>query len=175
MIDETETIEIQSNDNLLPSELSQQEIINKISSAKNSDELKELTTIFNMNLVKKDMARATAESDLLDSILKEVTTRITTRPGELSNKDLLDYMTAIKNNIVSTQKMIQGVNDNPLLIKINQSNQSINLNIDSDSLQLSRESREKVANTIKNILNNLSADDKDIITIDTTNGEEHDD
>ena len=171
MVDENEVVE--QKQELV---LSQEDIIKKLDSVSNEEDLKYLTQLFNFNLAKKDMIRANMESQLLDNILQEVNKRITDRPGEITNKDLLDYMSAMQSSIDRTSKSIQTIGDNSSVYNVSSTN-NVNINIMSDSNQLSKESRSRITEVIKNIMKDINNNEQDSnIDIDYTNeGEKYND
>lgn len=138
---------------------SKEEIITRLDTVQTQQELDELTQMFNFNLVKKDMARASTQSDLLDLIVKEVGDRVKNRSGELTNKDLLDYMNAMQANIDKTQKAVRGVDNTQPIIKVINNTNKLNINVNDN--QMTRESREHITNAVKNILAQISAQKED--------------
>ena len=67
--------------------------------AETEEELQKVTALFNLNLKKKAIIRASKLSELQDSITSEMSNRVDTRSAEFSNKDLLDYMKVIQDII----------------------------------------------------------------------------
>lgn len=109
------------------------------------ESLKEILDIFNLNIKKKDMLRASKLSEFQDEIVKNMVDRVKQNSDTFTNKDLLDYYSVIQTTLEKSMKTEIEVPT----IQINQ--QQINIVNDDD--KLSRESREKVANVIKGILN----------------------
>ena len=106
--------------------------------------------IFNNSLQKKTLIRSASYSDLLDKILEQMGTRLDKRAGEFSNKDLLDYLKVIEDASRKTQA-------DEVPIPTIQNNTQININ----SSELSRESRENVINFVKKFLDsqNMNIDE----------------
>ena len=168
LLNEVEQVEENSTSLTVPS---QEDIIKKLDTIKSESELRELTQYFNFNLAKKDMARADMQSNLLDSILQEVGNRVTNRPGELTNKELQDYMSLMQSNIAKTQQSVQNISENPAILKIDNRTSNVNINIGTDTLfsSLDKDSRNNITDALKNIFAQLSASDTNqVIDIDTT-------
>lgn len=83
--------------------------------------------------------------------------RFEKRPDEMSNKDLMDYMNTVITTIEKTQKTLQQADDVPQVVINQQTNNQINI----ESEQLSRDSRERVMDFIKSYLENVSPVDID--------------
>lgn len=127
------------------------QLITQIKNAKTKEELEPLYQQFNINNTKKNAIRISQLNDLLDKVNQQAIERFTKRPDEISNKEVLDYMNAVQNQIERSQKIVDGVKD----INAVQVNNTINLNMGSDKdLDLNKESRNKIASIIKDILNN---------------------
>lgn len=125
------------------------ELADRILVEDNIDALKDLTTLFNLNIARKNVLRVLKLNDLYDKVSDNIVKRFETTPGEFSNDDLIRYMTTIEGSIEKAQKQLGKVEDPPL-IQINQQN-NVNINVDSAE-SLSREERERVMNTIKLLL-----------------------
>ena len=129
------------------------EILNQIIASTDSNKTKDLTCLFNENQNKKTMLRINKMSDLLDTITDQAMTRFTARPDEISNKELLDSMKVVSELIDKGNKQINSV-ETPL-IQINQQNNEVNLGDSNVKGGLSRDSRERVKNTVTDLLASL--------------------
>ena len=92
-------------------------------------------------------------NDLLDVITDQAMTRFTAKPDEISNKELLDSMKVVSELIDKGSKQINNV-ETPL-IQINQQNNEVNLGDGTVKGGLSRDSRERVKNTVADLLSSL--------------------
>jgi len=127
------------------------ELEERILNENNQTELQNAIDLFNLNIKKKQILRTSTISNLQDKALEQMAKRLEKKSGEFSNKDLLDYYkvlhdsenSAINKNLETTAPMLQ----------INQQN----VNIDSNT-GLGRESRERVADVVKSILNKYALD-----------------
>lgn len=134
--------ELQANN--LPDEVS---LINETDPTK----LRQLIDIFNLNIRKKDIIRATKLSTLQDKVVNEMSERIINHSDNFSNKDLLDYFKTIQDTQNKTDTSIDNVNIPIPTIQINHN--EVNMNNDS---MLSRESKNKVSQTVQKILRELA-------------------
>lgn len=134
--------ELQANN--LPEEVS---LINETDPTK----LRQLIDIFNLNIRKKDIIRATKLSALQDKVVNEMSERIINHSDNFSNKDLLDYFKTIQDTQNKTDTSIDNVNIPIPTIQINHNE----VNMNSDSV-LSRESKNKVSQTVQKILRELA-------------------
>lgn len=139
-------------DILTPSDLiSMNDLSEKLIAETDPDKLKELTDIFNMTQAKKEILRLEKYNQLIDAVTNQMQERISKKPGDFSNKDLIDYLNAASSNIEKARKSFDVVENTPS-IQINQ------VNIESKSTNMSRESREKITQAIMSILNKVDVD-----------------
>lgn len=147
-------------------------LINQIIAETDIDKAKDLTYLFNVNQNKKTMIRVNKLSDLLDTITDQALARFTSRPDEISNKELFDGLKVVQDLIERGQKQVSGAGEMPL-IQFNQ--QTNEVNIGSSPSTLSRDSRERVKSAVLGLLNNLAVQpsnteetiEENIITVDT--------
>lgn len=129
-------------------------LINQIVAEKDEQKTKDLTYLFNINQNKKTMVRINKLSDLMDTITDQAVARFTTRPDEISNKELFDGLKIVQDLMERGQKQVSGVAETPL-IQVNQ--QTNEVNIGGTSSSLSRESRERVKSAIMGVLDSIAA------------------
>ena len=130
------------------------DILNQIIAAEDIDKTKDLTYLFNINQNKKTMVRMDKLSGLQDNLVDQFVKRITERPDEISNKELMDGLKLVQDIIERGQKQVAGVTETPL-IQINQQTNSVNIG-ENSSNNLNRESREKVKNAVLSLLNKIT-------------------
>ena len=128
-------------------------LINQIIAEKDLDRTKDLTHLFNINQNKKTMIRIDKLSGLQDGLVDQFVKRISERPDEISNKELMDGLKIVQDIIERGQKQVEGVQQTPL-IQFNQQNNSVN--IGDNTPQLSKESRDKVKNAVLSLLSGLN-------------------
>ena len=125
-------------------ELKEQDITEKFLTETDPKELQTIVDMFNLNIKKKNMLRTTRISEIQDNIISQIFQRVSSRPDEFSNTDLINYFKVMQETLLknSTETELP-------TIHINQNNQ-VNINMDNQGLD--RISRERVANAIRNIL-----------------------
>ncbi len=121
-----------------------EELVTKIVGEEDSDKLKDLVGLFNVNQSKKNIVRAVIYSRLLDKISLQMVERLDKKSGEFSNKDLLEYLTAVRTAIDKSDISPENIN-----IPIIQNNTQVNVNIDGG---FNRESKEKIIDSVRAIL-----------------------
>lgn len=152
-------------------------LIEQIVASTDEKQTRDLTQLFNSNQNKKTMIRVNKLSNLLDTITDQALVRFTSRPDEISNKELFDGLKIVQDLIERGQKQVSGTNETPL-IQVNQ--QTNEVNIGSSSSNLSRDSRERVKSAVLSFLNSLNtqtnqgADDIEYVEVENTSDEEND-
>lgn len=136
------------------------EIINAIISEQDVEKAKDLTYLFNINQNKKTMVRIDKLSELQDNLVAQFSQRVEERPDEISNQELMNALKIVQDIIERGQKQISGVNEQPL-IQINQQTNSVN--VGDEAVGLSRESKQRVANVVSDLLKGLGANDGKVI------------
>lgn len=166
MLDDTEETGLIENLPNLNEE--SQALIAQIIAETDEQKARDLTQLFNANQNKKTMVRVNKLSDLLDTITDQALTRFTTRPDEISNKELFDGLKIVQDLIERGQKQVSGAGETPL-IQINQQNNEVNVG-NSVGSTLNRESRERVKSAVLGFLNTLNTQQ-----VQTTDPEDSDD
>lgn len=129
-------------------------LIEQIVSETDEQRTRDLTQLFNANQNKKTMVRVNKLSDLLDTITDQAVTRFTTRPDEISNKELFDGLKIVQDLIERGQKQVAGSGDTPL-IQVNQQTNEVNIG-GAGSSNLNRDSRERVKSAVMSLLSSIS-------------------
>jgi hypothetical protein len=130
-----------------------QALIEQIISETDEQKSRDLTQLFNANQNKKTMVRVNKLSDLLDTITDQALARFTTRPDEISNKELFDGLKTVQDLIERGQKQVSGAGETPL-IQVNQ--QTNEVNIGGAAGNLNRDSRERVKSAVLSLLNSIT-------------------
>ena len=151
-------------------------ILNQIIAAEDIDKTKDLTYLFNINQNKKTMVRIDSLSNLQDKLVGLLSNRVTERPDEMSNQEVMQALKVVQDIIERGTKQITGQNEQPL-IQINQQTNSVN--VGDEAAGLNRDSRDKVRRAIMSILDDVKGTtntDTEIIEADATlvNGGEED-
>ena len=143
-------------------------ILNQIIAAEDIDKTKDLTYLFNVNQNKKTMVRIDSLSNLQDKLVGLLSSRVTERPDEMSNQEVMQALKVVQDIIERGTKQITGQNEQPL-IQINQQTNSVN--VGDEAAGLNRDSRDKVRRAIMSILDNVkdtANTDTEIIEADAT-------
>ena len=128
-------------------------LIEQIIAEKDEQKSRDLTQLFNANQNKKTMVRVNKLSDLLDTITDQALARFTSRPDEISNKELFDGLKVVQDLIERGQKQVSGAGETPL-IQVNQ--QTNEVNIGGASSNLNRDSRERVKSAVLSLLSSIN-------------------
>lgn len=128
-------------------ELKEQELSDKFLTETDPKELQTIVDMFNLDMKKKNMLRTTRISEIQDNIVSQIFERVSSRPDEFSNSDLINYFKVMQETLLKNPTETELPQ-----IHINQNNQ-VNINMESNGPVLNRMSRERVANAIRNILN----------------------
>lgn len=128
-------------------------LISQIIAERDEQKARDLTHLFNANQNKKTMVRVNKLSDLLDTITDQALARFTTRPDEISNKELFDGLKVVQDLIERGQKQVSGAGEMPL-IQVNQQNNEVN--IGNAPQALSRASRERVKSAVMGLLESIA-------------------
>jgi hypothetical protein len=98
---------------------------------------------------KKQLARVSKLSDVQDKLTDQFYQRITQRPDEISNKEMLDGMKVVQDLMEKNLKQAETIEEIPQLIQINQTEVNVGSN-------LNRDSRERVKSAVLDILNSIN-------------------
>lgn len=128
-------------------------IIEQIIAEKDEQKSRDLTQLFNANQNKKTMVRVNKLSDLLDTITDQALARFTSRPDEISNKELFDGLKVVQDLIERGQKQVSGAGETPLIQVNNQTNE---VNIGGATSNLNRDSRERVKSAVLSLLSSIN-------------------
>lgn len=122
-----------------------EDLENQLLQESDVENIKTIIDLFNVNIQKKNIIRTNKLNELQDKVYNQINERISNNADTFSNKDLLDYFKTIqetinKSDISSEQLTIPQ-------IQLNQNN--VNFNIGTE---LNRDSRQKITEVIKNLL-----------------------
>ena len=145
--------EIDKKLSILPLNTKEQTIVANIINAESKDELQAQFDLFNMNQSKKNALRIIKLNTLLDKVEDQALERMTKRPDMVSNKELLDYMNVVSNQIERSQKQIDSLKDTPSITLKQQNNTEVNINVGP---QLDREGKERVIDAISSLIKQLN-------------------
>lgn len=161
--DENTLIETQINKNLdskidtsllgLPLSEAESIISDNIVKAASREELEKQFELFNLNESKKNALRVIKLNSLLTRVEDQAIKRFEKRPDQISNRELLEYMQVVSNQIDKSKAGISDLLKDKPLINLTNTKNELNVNIGP---QLTRESREKVVDAITGLLKQLN-------------------
>ena len=122
---------------------------------------------------KKQLARVSKLSDVQDMLTDQFYRRISQRPDEISNKEMLDGMKVVQDLMEKNQRQPETIEEIPQLIQINQTE----VNVGNG---LNRDSRERVKNAVLGILDSINkvqpvSEESDMVEAEFTEEEENND
>lgn len=135
----------------------------------NLDDLNDIVKLFNISLKKKDLVRNSKLSEAQDKIVDQITTRVSERPDNFSNEDLLKYFKTIQDSLTKMDGSLDDVK-----VPTIQLNQQINIGQE----EFDRDSRKKIIETVNKVLalaKETSQDIEDVIDLDEGDIETSDD
>lgn len=150
-------------------------ILDDIVKSESVEDIKNLTQLFNLNTVKKNALRINQLNELMDLANQEALERFKKYAPFMDDKDVANYMKVFQQSLTNAQQIVNSLDEKPT-IQLNIQN-----NINTNETTLSRESQEKVANTVKTILQyieeqknknqSVESDDYEIIDDEDSNNE----
>ena len=131
----------------------EQQVVKDIVAAPNKEELEKQFQLFNMNQVKKNALRIIKLNDLLTKVEDQALERFEKRPDQVSNKELLDYMNAVSNQIEKTQNFSKETLSTEVgSIKKKKKKTEVNINV---APVLNRNEKDRVVDVISVLLNQM--------------------
>lgn len=121
-------------------------ILDDIVKSESVEDIKNLTQLFNLNTVKKNALRINQLNELMDLANQEALERFKKYAPFMDDKDIANYMKVFQQSLTNAQQIVNSLDEKPT-IQLNIQN-----NINTNEPTLSRESQEKVASTVKTIL-----------------------
>ena len=86
-------------------------LIARIMEEENAVKLKDLTHLFKVHMAKKNIVRIIKYYDMIDLVNKQTFKRLEARPDEISNKDLISFMTTFLTTIEKTTETLSTLDD----------------------------------------------------------------
>lgn len=119
------------------------DVANQVLAESDPDKAKNLISLFNWNMSKKNVARILKLNELYDNVTDHMVTRLTTKSDQFTNSDLLDYMKVIQGAIDTSTKNLTQTEEPPVIV---QNNTQVNINM---SDQFDREAKERILAAIQ--------------------------
>lgn len=136
---------------LIPINTPEEELEKKLFEETDLDNMKNIISLFNLNIKKKDIIRTAKLNDLQDKVYNQIDKRLTSKADEFSNADLLNYFKTIQETINKADTSLDAVDTPSIQIIQNQ----LNVVNTQEEDKLSRESREKISAVVQQVLKNL--------------------
>ena len=121
-----------------------QSLADQIVQEQDADKTKDLISLFNWNMSKKNVSRVQKLNALYDAVTDQMTTRFANRADQFTNADLLDYMKTIQGAIDTSSKNLSEVEEPPRIVQ--QNNTQINVNV-GDSFD--REAKQRILEAVQ--------------------------
>jgi hypothetical protein len=137
------------------------ETANKILNEDNADATKDLVSLFNWNMSRKNVSRILKLNSLLDDVSDQMVVRFKERADQFSNSDLIDYMKTIQGAIDTSTKNLNQTDEPPVIV--NQTNTQINVNMDT---QFDREAKERILAAIQSTLQKANIVSEPVVTVE---------
>ena len=153
MMEEKDSNIIPYDDNSVKLKDDMNSLITEIVEETDVNKLKDLTSLFNVHQVKKDLLRSIQLNDVLDNVTYQMVQRFTKHPECFTNKELIDYLKVAQDAIDKASKGNTVISSTPAI----QYNQQNNVNI-SIAESVDREGRERISDVISKILGQISSE-----------------
>ncbi len=124
-------------------------LIGELTFERDRQKMQAIEQQFNDIQRKKQLARVSKLSDVQDMLTDQFYRRISQRPDEISNKEMLDGMKVVQDLMEKNLKQAEIVEEIPQLIQINQTEVNVGNN-------LNRDSRERVKNAVLGLLDSIN-------------------
>lgn len=156
-----DNLPVEVNNSLIIKET--EDLKSEIMKASNEDDFKSVLGLINLLQAKKEALRVIEVDNLIDDVIAQAKERITKRPGEFSNVEIIQYIKTLSDQKTSSRRNIVEMSETPM-IQINNTKQELNINMVDG---MSRESKEKVIDVVQKILNSARTAPNTEETIDT--------
>lgn len=123
-------------------------LVNDVVAESDINKTKDLISLFNWNISKKNVVRVEKLNTLYDNVTDQMIKRFETKPDQFSNDDLLNYMKVVQGAIDSSNKLIDSIEEPPP--QIVQNNTQINVNVVEN---FDRDSRARILAAVQATLN----------------------
>lgn len=159
----------------VPLDKEEKVIVEKIIEADTKEQLVAQFDLFNINQSKKNALRVIKLNTLLDKVEDQAIARMTKRPDMISNRELLDYMNVVSNQIDRANKQINTLKDTPAISLKQENKTQVNITVG----QVDHEGKEKVIDAISALIKQLNSapqePSSDIIDAETVEESEEED
>jgi len=127
-----------------------EEIVARINETQDIEELKRLANLFGISMTKKEIARVSMQSDLMDLLLKSAGDRIRENGEYMSNDEIREFYGLFQANIDRSRKSLGTEVDEASTAYTN--NTQVNITVNNNGSELSRESRDRIIDVVNMLL-----------------------
>lgn len=149
-------------------------IVEQVINEKDPKKVKDLTSLFNMHMNKRNMVRMVKLNDLLDNVVDQSLTRFENNPNNFSNKELIDYMNVVQKTSDAAFNQLKEINESPV-IQVNNNQTEINIgdNSKTNLNNLNRDSRKRILDAINSIIRDGAnvTTEEDVVDVEVINKE----
>lgn len=135
---------------------------NKILNGDSPESTKDLVSLFNWEMSRKNVARILKLNGLLDNVTDQMAVRLEHRADQFSNDDLLDYMKTLQGAVDSSYKQLNQVEEPPMIVQ--QTNTQINVNLND---VFDRDSKQRILDAVNAMLEASKKPNDTIIEVPT--------
>jgi hypothetical protein len=135
---------------------------NKILNGDSPESTKDLVSLFNWEMSRKNVARILKLNGLLDNVTDQMALRLEHRADQFSNDDLLDYMKTLQGAVDSSYKQLNQVEEPPMIVQ--QTNTQINVNLND---VFDRDSKQRILDAVNAMLEASKKPNNTIIEVPT--------
>ena len=152
------------------------EIVARIEQTDDIDELRDLANLFGISLTKKEISRASLQSDLMDLLLQNAGDRIREQSDYLSNEEIMDFYKMFQSNIDRSRKALNSDMDTATN-RYSSTHNEINITVNNNDGGMTRESRERIIDVVNMLLKaggqipEPTESGDGVAEVDLTNGE----
>lgn len=141
------------------------DLVEKILAENNPEKTKEMIDLFNVNIAKKNAVRVVKLNSLIDKLNEQATDRISKRPDQISNKDLVSFINTMQDQVDKASSSLNSISTAPT-IQVNNQHNEVNINVNDNQSVLNKESRDKVLAVIDKILNQQLSTEDNVVDVD---------
>lgn len=135
---------------------------NKILNGDSPESTKDLVSLFNWEMSRKNVTRILKLNGLLDNVTDQMAIRLEHRADQFSNDDLLDYMKTLQGAVDSSYKQLNQVEEPPMIVQ--QTNTQINVNLND---VFDRDSKQRILDAVNAMIEASKKPNDTIIEVPT--------
>lgn len=126
-----------------------QDLATQVLAETDPDKAKDLISLFNWNLSKKNVSRVLKLNSLYDDVSDQMVDRFHKKADQFTNSDLLDYLKVVQGAIDTSSKNLLQVEEPPAIVQHNNTQINVNL-VDT----FDRDAKERILAAIQATIKN---------------------